>query len=224
MTTCSKTLLALSLASATSLASAGAITTFSDRTVFDAAVGATTLETFTDTYHFPIPGASLGTSSSFGSLKAGDIKAGAVYSTPNDNNVSFNIDAGGGFDGGFLDGSHDSPESLTISYSPLVSAFGFDTNNFMGGFNLTINFASGPAYSRYFDAVDSMSFFGFKSSLADITSVLVSGSGDLGFDFAIDNHAFTSAGAASVGNVPEPASLALIGIGLAGFAARRRKP
>jgi hypothetical protein len=114
----------------------------------------------------------------------------------------FNIDAGGGFVGGFLDGFSPSDRDLTITYSPLISAFGFDTNSLMPDFDITINFLSGPSYTGNFTGITGSQFFGFQSNAADIQSVLISGNNSF-FGFAIDNHSF-GGNAAVATSVPEP--------------------
>jgi len=199
---------------------ASTITTFSDRAIFDAAVGVTTLENFTDSNHFPIPGGSLSSTSSFGSLSAGDIQAGATYTTPVGGGPYFNIDSGGGFSGGFLDGLNPSDRDLTISYDPLISAFGFDTNSLVPDFDITINFLSGSSYINNFTGITNMQFFGFQSNVADIQSILISGnSNNFGFGFAIDNHSFGG----NVSSVPAPAALWLFGFGLIMLTGMRKK-
>ncbi|WP_445426067.1 PEP-CTERM sorting domain-containing protein [Alishewanella sp. HL-SH06] len=203
-------------------ANAGLITTFTDRVAFDSSVGGTVLEDFTDTSHFPIPGGSLNSLSSFGGLSAGDIKAGATYSTPVGPGNYFNIDAGGGFAGGFLDGMFPSSRRLTITYSPLISAFGFDTNNLMPSFDIVINFLSGSSYNANFTGISSMSFFGFQSNAADIQSVVISGNQGQ-FAFAIDNHAFGGSAIPSSVSVPEPSSLFIFCLALAGITLKRKK-
>lgn len=199
-------------------ANAGSIAIFSDRSLFDAAVGSTTLENFTSTYHFPIPGGSLSSTSSFGTLSAGDIQVGATYTTPVGTGNYFNIDAGAGFTGGFLDGFNPSTRDLTIKYDPLISAFGFDTNALMPDFDIVINFVSGSSYQANFTGITSMRFFGFQSNLTDIQSVLISGNNSY-FGFAIDNHSFGG----DVSTVPEPASIVLLGLGLASIGFSRKK-
>lgn len=199
---------------------AGVITTFSDRTAFDAAVGSTTLEDFTDSPHFPIPNGTLSSNSSFGGLQVGDIQAGATYTSPLGSGNYFNIDAGGGFTGGFLDGFSPSTRDLTITYDPLISAFGFETNSLMGNFDITIHFSAGQSYTNNFSVVSEMDFFGFQSNLADITSVLISGNNNF-FGFAIDNHVFGGTTSDHT-PVPEPQGLILLALGLLGLAARRK--
>ncbi len=218
-----RTLMALACLILSTNVSAGLITTFTDRTVFDAAVGATTFEDFTSSAHFPIPGGSLSSTSSFGTLSAGDIQAGVTYTTPLGSGNYFNIDAGGGFTGGFLDGFNPSDRDLTITYDPLIAAFGFDTNSLMPDFDITINFMSGQSYDANFTGISSMQFFGFQSDIADIQSVLISGNNSF-FGFAIDDHSFGGTGNGSV-SVPEPSSIVLLGLGLAGIAfSRKKKP
>lgn len=220
----SKIFVVASLVSISNLASAGLITTYSDRVAFDSAVGATTFEDFTSTYHFPIPGGSLSSTSSFGTLAAGDIQAGVVYSSPVGQGNYFNIDAGGGFTGGFLDGFNPSDRDLTITYSPLISAFGFDTNSLMPDFDITINFLSDPSYTANFSGIVDMTFFGFQSTEADIESVVISGNNSF-FGFAIDNHAFggQSLKRPQLQTVPEPTSFALMGLGIASLLLFRRR-
>lgn len=204
-------------------ANAGLITTFSDRAAFDSAVGSTTLEDFTDTHHFPIPGGELSSTSSYGTLSAGDIQAGVTYTSPVGSGNYFNIDAGGGFDGGFLDGFYPSTRDLTITYDPLVAAFGFETNSLMSNFDITINFLSAPSFTANYAGITDMQFFGFQSDIADIQSVVLSGNGG-SFGFAIDNHVFGGNGSGGQASaVPEPTSLALLGLGLAGLGFSRRK-
>ena len=94
-----------------SAAHSGTITQFTDRSTFDSAVGSTTVEDFTDDSHFPIATGVLNSSTNLavgnGSpIIPGMIQPGVTYSTTVSGNASvydFNIDAGGGFTGGFLD-------------------------------------------------------------------------------------------------------------------------
>lgn len=194
----------------TSIANAGSITTFSDRSNFNTAVGATplTIEDFTDTSHFPISTGILNSQTNlvvdFGSpIEPGDIEPGVTYSTPIGTNYSFNIDALAGFDGGFLDGffGGDPNRVLTVDFDNNISAFGFDTNYTMGSdFNLTIKFTSGPDFVQNFSTTNSadLGFFGFQSSAADIQTAVIDGNGNGTFAFAVDNFTFTA--------VPEPNS------------------
>ncbi len=176
---------------------------FDDRTVFDAAVGSTTLEDFTDNFHFPISTGILNSATNlvvtFGSpILPGDIQPGVTYSMPIGTGQFFNIDAFGGFVGGFLDGLKD-PEfdPVTIAFDNPVAAFGFDMNQLMGGsFDITIQFTSGPDFVGNFPVTQNLSleFFGFQSEQIDIETVIIQGDGTGGFDYAFDNFAFGGKG------------------------------
>lgn len=202
-------------------AGAGTITTFSDRTEFDAAVGSTTLEDFTTSAH-NILGGTLAPETSYGSENE-KIEAGAEYTTTSQNpnfminQYTDNKDSAIRFEGGFLD-TLDTIGSLVITYDPLIAAFGFDTNSDMGDFDVIINFVSDASITFSFDSATGIEFFGFQSSLVDITSVLITGYSDA-FGVLIDNHAFGG----NASTVPEPATMVLFGIGLLGFAGVNRK-
>ena len=176
---------------------------FDDRTAFDAAVGSTTLEDFTNTFHFPISTGILNSDTNlvvvFGPpILPGDIQPGVTYSMPIGTGNFFNIDAGGGFVGGFLDGLKN-PEfdPVTITFDNPVGAFGFDMNQLMGGsFDITIQFTSGPDFVGNFPVTQSPSleFVGFQSEQIDIETVIIQGDGTTGFDFVFDNFAFGGKG------------------------------
>src|SRR4051812_40211986 len=121
------------------VASAGAaITTFTNRTAFNAAVAPTplTVEDFTATSHFPVPGNVLNSTTAFGTLAAGTIKTGVTYSMAVDRNNELAIDSGNFFLGGFLDGLGLNGVTtifpLTATFDSQVSAIGFDTSSLMG--------------------------------------------------------------------------------------------
>jgi hypothetical protein len=202
-------------------ANAGLITTFTDRSLFESAAGGSlTVEDFTDTAHFPLVSGVLNSDTTDAGLVPGEIEEGVTYSTPIGTGNFFNIDLGGQYSGGFLDGFNPSDRDVTIVFDEPVSAFGFDIGG-LGSvtFDVLISFSAGPDQLFQNDYPDSVSLFGWVSDQADISSVIVGNDGGFfGFDF--DN--FTFGG--EVATVPEPSTLALLGIGLLGigFARRRR--
>ena len=200
------------------------VTTYADRPAFDANVGPTTTDDFGTKAAFPISTGVLNASTNLvtlfgGPILPGLIQAGISYSTPIASGFFFNIDSGGGFVGGFLDGGLGTPGlPLTVTFDSPIRAFGFDTNGEMGtSFNITIDFASGPAYLQTFGGLtfDRLQFFGFQSNATDITSVVILGNGGSSFSFALDNFSLSA--------VPSPTSLLLLGVGLTGLAAWGRK-
>jgi hypothetical protein len=214
----------------TGSAEAGLITTYNDRDGFNTALTGVnlTVEEFTNTYHFPISTGILNSSTNLPEigLSAGDIQPGVTYSTPIGSGFFFNIDSGGGYTGGSLDGLYggDPNRAVTIAFDNAASAFAFDTNRVMGNnFDVTINFSGGGFYAQNFAIdTDTMQFFGCQSSQADIASVVIQGHGDEFVSFSLDNFTFTSDGAPPA-PVPEPATISLLGLGLAGLALRRRR-
>lgn len=194
---------------------AGTITTYSDRPTFTADMGVPlTVEDFTGDAHFPISTGVLNSATdlvvgSGAPIKPGDIKPGVTYSTAIGDSFFFNIDAGGGYEGGFLDGFAQATyeNKLTITFDGPVSGFGFDTNSLMGSrFLVRIIFGSGPDYSDGFAAppTTDLEFFGFKSDASDIVGAEILGVGGF-FSFSLDNFTFPQPGAA----VPEPSTVAL---------------
>jgi len=173
---------------------------FDDRTAFDAAVGSTTLEDFTDSVHFPISTGILNSATNLPEINLfpGDIQPGVTYSTPIGTGPFFNIDGLGGFVGGFLDSFTDPEfEPVTITFDNPVAAFGFDINQLMGlSFDITIQFTSGPDFVGNFPVTQNISleFFGFQSEQSDIETVIIQGDGTSGLDYVFDNFAFGGQG------------------------------
>lgn len=213
------------------IAMAGTVTEYTDRTAFNTAVGPVTLEDFTSTDHFPITTGVLNSSTNLPGIgiTPGLIQPGVTYTSPvTGTSNDFNIDAGGGYVGGFLDsliGDGASTRPLTATFNGPVGAFGFDTNQLGGASeSIVINFSGGGSYSTTLNPGSGLTFFGFQSSAQDITSFVLQYNDPTQFGFAMDNFAFTPNGAGGGGSeVPEPTSVLLVGGGLVGLAALRRK-
>ena len=201
------------------------ITIYSDRAVFDAAVGVTTVEDFLSSAHAPITSGVLNEFTDEAGILPGDIQPGVTYSTPVGTGFFFNIDAGGGFTGGFLDSviqSEGDRRALTVDFVSPVAAFGFDTNDLMGqDLEVVIHFVSGEPFEGTFAVAQSrvLEFFGFQSNLVDIESVVIQGSstGINQMNYALDNFSFGGMA------VPVPPAVFLFGSGLLGLAAISRR-
>ena len=204
-------------------AKADLIHTYTDRATFNAAAGvALTIEDFTDTAHFPITTGVLNSETNLPDIGIfpGMIQPGVTYSTPIGEGNFFNIDAGGGYTGGFLDGFNPSDREVTVDFhlddpgvARTVYAFGFDLGS-LGSidFDVFIHFDNAPMQHFNFAYPDALSFFGFVSDAKDISQVVIGNNGGFfGFDF--DNFTYDT--------VPAPGALALLG--LAGLARRRRR-
>lgn len=206
---------------------AGAVTVNTDRTTFNASLSSGyTVDDFGPVYHFPISTGVLNSATDIpGLIVPGTVHAGVTYSTPIGTGNFFNIDQGGGFDGGFLD-SGGNGFSLTATFDSEVSAFGFDTNYVSPHLQVVVHF--NDATTQMFSSTNNgsaMSFFGFSSTASDITSVVIGptiGSADYQ-SFAVDNFIYSPP---TVAAVPEPETYALVlaGVGALGFSARRRRP
>ncbi len=219
--------MALACAMAAPSAKADNITTYFDRPTFNGAAGVLTIEDFTGTHHFPISSGILNSLTddpdASNPIFPGDIQPGVTYSTPIGDGNFFNIDAGGGYTGGFLDGFNPSDREVTVNFhdndpnvARSVSAFGFDIGS-LGAtdFDVLIQFASGPDQLFNFAYPGQLSFFGFISDAQDITSVIIGNNGGFfGFDF--DNFTYDV--------VPAPgAALPLLAAGGLLVSRRRRR-
>jgi len=184
-------LAALALLCGATGAAAGDIVFYDDRAAFDQATGTKTVEDFTDTSHFPIPSGVLNDQTTEAGLQPGDIEPGVTYSTPIGQGFFFNIDSGGGFEGGFLDRLGPG-EALTADFDAPVGAVGFDTNFIMGAsFTIELFFsdATSTELVRPVTQTEALEFFGFVSSAQDIESVVIAGDSP-DFSFAVDNFTF----------------------------------
>ncbi len=207
-------------------ANAGTATLTNDRAAFEAAlVGPFTVETFGSVYSFPISTGVLNSATELAvtngaPIHAGSILPGVTYSTPVGDSFFFNIDTGGGFDGGFLDGFYGglANRKLTVKFDQPVSAFGFDSNSLAATQEVTLKFTDNSTQTFSATPNGGMTFFGFMGSAID--SVSIGSTDPRAFAFAVDNVTFGKTSA-----VPEPESYAMVlgGLMVAGTLLRRRR-
>ena len=205
-----RVLVVLCLLGVSSTQARASVITFTDRTAFLAAADITTSVDFE----------GLAPADSFTLIPSppGLTTGGANFSSTTDK--LFVIDPG--FDspdffwssGSYLIDNEFSTSALVITLAPGVTAFGADLSSFGSG-DITIALAGGGTLTVASPGQPNFSFVGFTSD-QDILSLAFSKPGD---SVVLDNVAFGQTAAAAA--VPEPATLTLLGLGLAGMGARR---
>ena len=63
---------------------------------------------------------------------------------------------------------------LGVTFDAAQTGFGFDANQLMQGFSVSIFNAAGQIFTADFAQPDGIKFFGFTSSAGDITSAIIS--------------------------------------------------
>ena len=207
-----RALVVLCLLAASSSQAKASLITFTDRTAFLAAADITTSIDF--------EGLAPADSFTFFPSPPGLTTGGANFSSTTDN--LFVIDPGFNSpdffwsSGDYLIDNDFSTSALVVSLAPGVTAFGAESlvirvwrhhNRSRGRRHADIGSPGQPNFA----------FVGFISD-QDILSLAFSKSGD---SVVLDNVAFGQTGQTGETAVPEPASLTLLGLGLAGMGARR---
>lgn len=137
--------------------------------------------------------------------------------------VQYGLDTNGTWSTTPYVGVNSDSNTMTFRFDQAVAGFG-------GVFNYAPGYATAPVIAAYDaggklldsftlaistpDSENAGQFYGFLDQTADISTFTMTGSYMVGRDFIMQNNA---------NNVPEPASLCLLGLGLAGVGVVRRK-
>src|SRR5690554_562796 len=119
--------------------------------------------------------------------------------------------------------------TFTVNFQSAVMGFGLDIIDYFnpyGDNGITISAYGSNGLLGSYDAFNAnfqpnnTYFMGILSDALDITSVVISDAGALGDSIGYDNLRIVTGGTVQV---PEPGSLALLGLGLVGFGVARRR-
>ncbi|GHF87626.1 PEP-CTERM sorting domain-containing protein [Thalassotalea marina] len=112
------------------------------------------------------------------------------------------------------------PDTMKINFDFGISAFGFDFSNEDPTSDFTVITIDGNSYNV--GTSGSAGFFGFTATgpISSVTFNDDAGNGGANTSTKYDNFIFTRADSVSV---PEPTSIAILGLGVLGLALRRRK-